>query len=102
HVRLPGGTIGRTRVVVPGVPGVSEGDRLVWFLTRAADGTFASVGLHQGAMRVWSSPLDGRQFVGAGPAIDDKGMVKRGDGTRRPRPLTSLRADVYAIVETAR
>lgn len=102
HVRLPGGTLGRTRVLVPGVPGVETGDRLVWFLTPAADGTFASVGLHQGAMRVWSSPIDGRQLVGAAPARDDSGVVRRGDGTRRPKALATLRGEVSAIVEASR
>jgi hypothetical protein len=101
HVRLPGGTLGRTRVVVPGAPEVAVGDRRVWFVARTADGSFASVGLHQGVVRVWASPADGRQLVSVAPALDTVGTLRRGDGTRRPRPLTSLRADVRAVLEEA-
>ncbi len=99
HVRLPGGTLGRTRVIVPGAPEVAVGDRRVWFVTRTPDGTFASVGLHQGVVRVWTSPVDGGRLVSTVPAVAAPRTAQRGDGTRRPRPLTSLRADVRAVVQ---
>lgn len=101
HVRLPGGVLGRTRVIVPGVPEVREGARLVWFLAPGPRGAYVVVGLHQGAMSVQTSPTTGAAQVSSVPA-GPAGAVRRGDGTRRPRALAALEADVRTLAaETA-
>jgi hypothetical protein len=102
HVRLPGGTLGRTRTLVTGVPVLDEGARFVLFLDRGQSGAHRVLGLHQGAWRVSASPRDGALSVGpapAGPA--PAGRVTRGDGSRRSRRLDVFRQDVQALLEQA-
>ena len=104
HVRLPGGTIGRTRTIVIGVPTLDEGDRVVLFLDQTPAGTYRILGLHQGAWRVSSSPLDGALSVGPMAPADriEPGRVTRGDGTRRARRLEGFREDVQRLLEPGR
>lgn len=103
HVRLPGGTLGRTRTLVTGVPLLEEGDRFVLFLDRGQVGAYRVLGLHQGAWRVSASPRDGALLVGPAPAGDaPAGLVRRGDGTRRSRRLDVFRHEIQARAEQAR
>jgi hypothetical protein len=103
HVRLPGGTIGRTRTLVTGVPELEEGARFVLFLDRTPSGAYRVLGLHQGAWRVVASPRDGVLSVGPAPAVPPTaGRVTRGDGSRRTRRLDVFRRDVQAHLEQGR
>lgn len=103
HVRLPGGTLGRTRTLVTGVPDLDEGGRFVLFLDRGPAGAYRVLGLHQGAWRVSASPRDGALSVGPAPVGDARaGLVRRGDGTRRSRRLDVFRHDVQALAERTR
>lgn len=103
HVRLPGGTLGRTRTLVTGVPVLEEDDRFVLFLDRGPAGAYRVLGLYQGAWRVAASPRDGTLSVGPAPAGGARaGLVRRGDGTRRSRPLDAFRHEVQALAEQAR
>lgn len=103
HVRVPGGTLGRTRTLVTGVPVLGEGDRFVLFLDRTPGGAHRVLGLHQGAWRVSASPRDGVLSVAPAPVGETSaGIVRRGDGTRRSRRLEVFRHEVLALAEQAR
>lgn len=98
HVRLPGGTLGRTRTIVSGVPTLDEGDRFVLFLDEAARGGFRILGLYQGAWRVTGGGPDNPLAVGPAPVNASRvGPLTRGDGARRPRSLHQFRADVQTL-----
>lgn len=92
-VRLAGGRLGRTETRVPGVPAVSEDDRLVWFLVPHPRGGYSVVGLHQGALPAVAGP-DGALRVLA-PSRQAGG---RGSVTRAPRRLDDLATTVRALL----
>ena len=56
---LPGGTFGRYRTVVPGVPEIAEGEEAVLFLRPSPTGATHLVGFSQGVLRVRIDPIDG-------------------------------------------
>ncbi len=101
HVRLPGGSLGRTTTLVPGAPTLREDERFVLFLGDAPRGGFVVLGLHQGAWRVVSSPLDGALQVGPASVAGSRaaGPVTRGDGTRRTHRLGDFQALVGGLLE---
>ena len=93
YVRLPGGRVGRTETIVPGVPVVEPGDHVVWFLKAHPQGGHVVLGLHQGALRAQTTP-DGQTLVMT-PA---RTASSRGDVSRRPRPLADVASDVRALL----
>ncbi len=93
YVRLAGGQVGRYATRVPGVPTVSAGDRLVWFLAPHPRGGYAVIGLHQGALRTMQAQT-GETFVSA-PARD---TTRRGDASRIPRRLADLAGEVQGLL----
>jgi hypothetical protein len=102
HVRLPGGTRGRTRTIVTGVPSMHDDDRFVLFLADAPGGAYRVLGLHQGAWRVVASPADGAWLVGPVASVQTTpGPIARGDGTRRVRSLETFREMVRALAAQA-
>jgi hypothetical protein len=101
HVRLAGGTYGRTRTVVPGVPDMATGERLVLFLGREPGGAYVVLGLHQGAWRVRDSGADGRAMVGPVLPTGTHGPVVRGAPARRPVSVDDLKRVVRHLAETA-
>jgi hypothetical protein len=99
HLRLPGGTLGRLRTVVPGVPDFTTGERLVLFLDEVPGAGPRILGLHQGAWRVQPSPVDGRVHVApAVTGLSHGGPVVRGDAARRPRSIERFRTEVADIL----
>ena len=58
---LPGGTYGRYRTVVPGVPEIAEGEEAVLFLRPSPTGATHLVGFTQGVMRVRIDPATGQR-----------------------------------------
>lgn len=100
HVRLAGGTYGRTRTVVPGVPDMAPGERLVLFLDRETGGAYVVLGLYQGVWRVRDADADGRALVGPVLPAAAHGPVVRGAPIRRPLPVDELRHVVRRLAET--
>ncbi|HTV00395.1 MAG TPA: hypothetical protein VMF13_07670 [Luteitalea sp.] len=92
YVRLAGGRLGRIETRVAGVPEVTEGDRLVWFLAPHPRGGFSVIGLHQGAMRTLTST------AGESHVLAPSRVAARGDVRRVPRRLSDLASDVRAMV----
>jgi hypothetical protein len=82
--RVPGGEVGRYRVVMVGAPVFEEGDEVVVFLDGRPPSMPMPFGLHQGVYRV--SRQNGAPRVG--PLVPaDAGRVVRGDPARRPVSL---------------
>ncbi len=94
-VRVPGGTRGRYRTVVPGAPTVHVGDAAVYFLTRHPDGWRPTT---------WSSAifrleLVDRQLRVHPPVVAETtatvgATVTRGDLRRRTMPLGTFESMV--------
>jgi hypothetical protein len=98
HVVLPGGTFGRYRTVVPGVPDVVEGEEAVLFLRDSPAGVPQLVGLSQGLLRVRVDAATGQRVVAAPVAAGTDGPVVRGATDRGPQPLARIEARVAQVV----
>jgi hypothetical protein len=97
-VVLPGGTYGRYRTVVPGVPDVSDGEEAVLFLRASAAGTPQLVGLTQGFLRVRVDGETGQRTVAAPVVAGTDGPVVRGATDRGPQPLARIEARIAHVV----
>jgi hypothetical protein len=95
---LPGGTFGRYRTVVPGVPEVAEGEEAVLFLRPAPAGTAHLVGFSQGLLRVRLDRSTGQRMVAAPVVSAVAGPVVRGAADRGPQPLATIEARIARIV----
>jgi hypothetical protein len=98
HVVLPGGTFGRYRTVVPGVPDVADGEEAVLFLRASPAGVPQLVGLSQGILRIRVDPVTGERVVAAPVGADVAGPVVRGATDRGPQPLARIEARVARVV----
>jgi hypothetical protein len=97
-VVLPGGTYGRYRTVVPGVPEVSDGDEAVLFLRPSASGAPELVGFTQGVLRIRVDPGTGQRTVAAPVVGGTDGPVVRGATDRGPQPLARIEARIAHVV----
>ena len=95
---LPGGTFGRYRTVVPGVPEVAEGEEAVLFLHLSPSGATHLVGLSQGVLRVRVDPTTGQRTVAAPVTADAAGPIVRGATDRGPQPLAAIEARIVRVV----
>ena len=102
-LRVPGGQLGPYRSVMLGAPTFAEGDEVVVFLAATGPRIPHLVGLAQGVFRVRTNIATGSRTVtpeiarvpGAG-ALEPARIV-RGDGSRRPAPLSAFLDEVRAI-----
>lgn len=97
-VVLPGGTFGRYRTVVPGVPDVVEGEEALFFLHASASPAPQLVGLSQGLLRVRVDPVSGVRTVGGAILAGRDGPVVRGATDRGPQPLSAVEARIASVV----
>ncbi|HEY8548551.1 MAG TPA: hypothetical protein VIL35_01235 [Vicinamibacterales bacterium] len=91
HVRVPGGTLGRYRTIVPGSPSLAPGEEGIFFLRAdGADLPFI-LGLSQGLYRVSRDAAGGRIVR---PPIEERitGPIVRGSVERSPVPLERFEA----------
>lgn len=95
---LPGGTYGRYRTVVPGVPDVAAGEEAVLFLRPSPTGATRLVGFSQGVVRVRIDPVTGERMVGAPVVSEIAGPIVRGAPDRGPQPLATLEARIARVV----
>jgi hypothetical protein len=98
QVVLPGGTFGRYRTVVHGVPEVAEGDEVVLFLRASAAAGPQLVGFTQGFLRVRVDPSTGERMVVAPVAAGTDGPVVRGATDRGPQPLARIESRIAHVV----
>jgi hypothetical protein len=100
-VRVPGGAVGRTRVVMAGAPRLHPGDQAVFFLRQYSDGSFRPVGLSMGIYRLQREAGLGRLVVDA-PLVSgvtaSVGRVVRGDARRRPMPVSEFESLVRLVI----
>ena len=95
---LPGGTFGRYRTVVPGVPEIAEGEEAVLFLRPSTTGATHLVGFSQGFLRVRIDPSTGQRMVAAPVMSEMVGPVVRGAADRGPQPLATIEARIARVV----
>ena len=92
YVRVPGGELGRSRIVVTGAPIFRNGQRAVFFLRPSAhDSSHRPIGLTLGVYSVKPDPGDGRPVVEPpvvrGQTAPLLGTATRGDTRRRLMPI---------------
>ena len=100
-MRLPGGTIGRYRTVMPGAPVMQVGEQAVFFLKRGPGNSLWPVGLAQGIYRVSStagSPGMVQAPVLSGVTTNAVGAVVRGDVRRKALPVTEFESLVRLLL----
>jgi len=103
YVRVPGGEVGRSKVVMVGAPTLRVGDRAVFFLRAGgADSTMLPIGLSQGIYRVQAEPQTGRPVVApplvGGVTENRSGPAMRGDTRRKLMPVTEFEGLVRLVV----
>src|SRR5688572_10758829 len=106
-MRVPGGTLGRYRTVMPGAPVMRVGEHAVFFLRRGPGNSLWPVGLAQGIYRVSSSGASGvaggavamvHAPVLPGVTTNAVGPVVRGDVRRRSLPVTEFESLVRLVL----
>ena len=106
YVRVPGGEVGGSRVVMTGSPRFQAGQRAVFFLKPAgADSTMRPVGLTQGIYRVQPEPRTGQPVV-APPLVSGmtearSGPAVRGDARRRLMPVQEFEGLVRLVLASS-
>lgn len=100
-VRVPGGDVGRTRIVMVGAPKLRTGDQAVFFLKQSAGGSYRPVGLSMGVYRLQRDPVTGRAVVDSPLVLGvtaSAGRVVRGDTRRRPMPVLEFESLVRLVM----
>lgn len=106
YVRVPGGEVGRSRVVMVGAPTFRNGQRAVLFLRpTTTDSTYRPIGLTLGVYRVQPDPATGRPVV-APPLVSGvtearSGPAVRGDPRRRLMPVQDFESLVRAVMASS-
>lgn len=106
YVRVPGGEVGRSRVVMTGVPTLKVGQRAVYFLRPTlADSSYRPVGMAQGIYQVQPDTRTGRPVV-APPLVSGvtearSGRAVRGDSRRRLMPVQEFESLVRVVVASS-
>ena len=103
YVRMPGGQIGNTRWVMPGVPTLREGQRFVFFLRPAiGDTSHRPIGLSLGLYRIQADPISGRPVVDppivSGRNAPTSGPVTRGDVRRKTMAVAEFESLVKLVM----
>ena len=100
-VRVPGGEVGRTRMVMIGAPAFKVSQAAVFFLSPGPDNTLRPVGLSAGVYRVEADPATGGPVV-APPVVSGQtasaGRVVRGDVRRKLMPVQEFESLVKLVV----
>jgi hypothetical protein len=100
-IRLPGGTIGRYRWVMVGVPTLRAGDQGIFFLKQDAATFWRPVGLGMGIYRILAAPVTGLPVVDPPVALGvtaKPGVVTRGDTARRLLAVPDFESLVRVVV----
>ena len=106
YVRVPGGEVGRSRVVMVGAPTFRSGQRAVFFLRPAgSDSSYRPIGLSLGVFRVQAEPGTGRAVV-APPLVGGitqarSGPAVRGDVRRRLMPVQDFESLVKLVIASS-
>ena len=100
-IRLPGGEVGRTKMVMIGAPTVKVGEHAVFFLKSGADDLLRPVGLGAGVYPVQPDSRSGRPVVAPpvvpGQTTSGRGVV-RGDTRRKPMSVQEFESLVKLVM----
>lgn len=100
-LRLPGGEVGRTRMVMIGAPTFQVNQQAVFFLKPGPDNTLRPIGLTAGVYRVEADPKTGAPVV-APPIVTGRtasaGRVVRGDSRRKLMPVQEFESLVNLVI----
>jgi hypothetical protein len=100
-LRLPGGQVGATRMVMIGAPTLQVNQQAVFFLKPGPDNTLRPVGLSAGVYCVQPDPTTGRPVV-APPIVvgqtASRGVVVRGDPRRKLMPVQEFESLVKLVI----
>jgi hypothetical protein len=101
YVRVPGGVIGRDRIVMVGAPVFRPGDEAVFFLRRASAAVWIPVALSAGIVRVTHDGPSGQALV-TWPIVNGRtaaaGPIVRGDGRRKPVAVAEFEGLVRLVI----
>jgi len=105
YVRVPGGEIGRSRVVMTGSPAFRTGQHAVFFLRPGTlDSAYRPIGLTMGVYQVRAEPGTGRAVVEpplvSGVTASPVGPAVRGDTRRSLMAVGDFEALVRLVVAT--
>jgi hypothetical protein len=104
-VRVPGGVIGRDRVVTIGAPVLRVDEEAIFFLDRGPDHLWQPIGLSAGIVAVRADAVSGAPVV-MPPVIAGRtasvGPVVRGDTRRRPMAVESFESIVRIVLAAQR
>lgn len=98
-VRVPGGVVGNTRVVMVGAPRLAVNQAAVFFLRRSPDNSWRPIGLGEGIVRIRLDRATGRPLVQS--PVSASRTAGRGR-TDAPRPMVTVQefdAMVRLVVE---
>jgi hypothetical protein len=100
-VRVPGGVIGRDRVVTIGAPTLRVDEEAIFFLDRGPDHLWRPIGLSAGVVPVRADAVSGAPVV-MPPILAGRtasvGRVVRGDVRRRPMAVESFESIVRIVM----
>jgi hypothetical protein len=101
-VRLPGGEVGRTKMVMIGAPTVKVGEHAVFFLKPGPDNVLRPVGLMAGVYPIQPDSRSGRAVIAppvvAGQTSMGRGAVTRGDTRRKPMSILEFESLVKLVM----
>ncbi|HVT48815.1 MAG TPA: hypothetical protein VHD57_13570 [Vicinamibacterales bacterium] len=104
-VRVPGGVIGRDRVVTIGAPVLRIDEEAIFFLERGPDHLWQPLGLSAGVVAVRADAVSGAPVV-MPPVLAGRtasvGPVVRGDVRRRPMAVESFESIVRIVLAAQR
>jgi len=98
QVRIPGGTLGRYRTVMPGAPELTNGDEAVFFLGGNGVSLPWLVGLGQGVQRIDVDQASGRRVLRSPSLAGAEGPIRRGDPARHPISLEEFEGRLAATL----
>ncbi|MCC7008575.1 MAG: hypothetical protein IT184_07135 [Acidobacteria bacterium] len=103
-VRVPGGTLGRTRRVMVGAPALRPGQQAVFFLSRASDFGWRPVALGAGVARITVDSLTRRAVVRSPALVATTTGSARSAIERTPRsvPVAEFESLVRVVMAAQR
>lgn len=101
YVRVPGGTVGRSRMLVVDAPTFKPGDQAVFFLQRGSDNGLRPIGLWMGVYRLQADARTGQAMI-APPLVAGQtasvGPVVRGDTRRQTMAVQEFESLVKLVL----
>jgi hypothetical protein len=101
YVYVPGGTVGRSRMLVVDAPTFKAGDQAVFFLLRGSDNALRPIGLWMGVYRLQADARTGQPMIAPPLVIGQTasaGPVVRGDVRRQSMAVQEFTSLVKLVM----